>query len=137
MEKFTLDRDINLLCVRAKSFPQGVADAFKNLENLHPSVIQRDFYGISHSSENGEIIYKAAVEESFDGEAETFGCEKFTIRKGEYATETIHDFTKNLEAFGSTFHKLLQHPQLDPNAACVEWYKNGDEVLCMVRLENN
>jgi len=30
----------------------------------------------------------------------------------------------------------LQHPDLDRKGACVEWYKGVDEVVCMVRLNN-
>jgi hypothetical protein len=136
MEKVEINEDIKLMCVPAKSFPDGIMEAFQTLGSLHPSMKERAMYGISHADKNGEIIYKAATPESFKGETEEFGCEMYIVRKGEYMSETIHDYMSKLPEIGETFHKLLQHPQLDRNGACVEWYKSRNEVLCMVRLEN-
>jgi hypothetical protein len=31
---------------------------------------------------------------------------------------------------------LLTQPNIDPNGYCLEWYLNGKDVRCMVRLKN-
>jgi predicted nucleotide-binding protein (sugar kinase/HSP70/actin superfamily) len=136
MEKFTLQNDIKLVCVRAESFPDGITDAFKDLEKLGADFGRRDFYGISHPDRSGQIVYWAGAPESFDGEAEELGAESYNVRAGEYAVETIRDFKNNVQKIGDAFQQLLHHPQLDRSGACVEWYKSGDEMACMVRLEN-
>ncbi|MEW5844397.1 MAG: hypothetical protein AB1775_14150 [Bacteroidota bacterium] len=45
-----------------------------------PSDKGRNFFGISSPNREGDIIYKAAVEELFAGEAEKLGCETFIIK---------------------------------------------------------
>ena len=132
MEIYNLKEDIKVYCTTAKSFPDGVQEAFITLEKML-SKEGRTFYGISHGSKDGGIIYKAAVSENFDGEAEKYGFETFIIKKGEYITETIIDWRKKMETFGATFQKLLAHPQFDKINPCIEWYKSDREVVCMVK----
>lgn len=137
MEKYILKEDMRVMCVGAKSFPDGIMDAFITLEKILPDISGRIFYGISYLNEHGDIIYKAAVAESFDGEAEKHGCEQFIITKGEYMTETILNWREEIESIGAAFETLLTTPQLDCNFPCVEWYKSDKEVLCMVRIKEN
>lgn len=82
----------------------------------------------------GSIIYKAAAEELSSGEADKPGYEKGLIRKGKYSSVTINDYMKNIPAIGKAFNELLQHPELDQQGYCVEWYLNDKDVKCMVRL---
>jgi len=135
MEKLTLENDIRVLCVTARSFPEGIMEAFQTLERTDPSIPGRTFYGISRM-QNGKIIYKAAAAEQYEGEAKKLGLEAFVIKKGEYLGETLHDFMKDTSVIGTTFQKLLAVPELDQTGACVEWYKSDRDVLCMVRLND-
>ncbi len=105
-------KNVKVFSTTAKSFPEGVQEAFITLEKML-SKEGRTFYGISYGSKDGTIIYKAAVSESFEGEAEKLGFEKFIIKKGEYATETIFDWRKKMESIGPTFQTLLADPLLD------------------------
>lgn len=133
METYNLKNDIKVFYVTSKSFPDGIMEAWDKINNMLQTKEGRIFYGIS-KPDNGVIIYKAAVAESFEGEAEKYGCETFTIRKGKYATETILGWMKKTEAIGKTFQSLLTHPDLDKSSSCIEWYKSENEVMCMVRL---
>jgi hypothetical protein len=133
MEKYTLENDVNILYVTAKSFPDGIQEAYDALDKKLGTTEGRTFYGISYMYD-GKIIYKAAAAENFDGEGGQLGCETMTVKKGNYLTETILDWKENMPAFGPTFQKLLDTPQLDQNSFCVEWYKSDKEVMCMVKL---
>lgn len=134
MEKFRLNEDVKVFCKKAESFPEGIMDAFRALEGLHPEICQRPFYGISYPGPDGDIIYKAAVREAFEGEGAQYGLETFTIPQGNYATETILEFRKNPPGLiGAAFQRLLQTPGLE-RFPCVEWYKGPDEVMCMVKV---
>ena len=133
MEKYTLKEDIHLICVRATSFPDGVGEAFQKLEQNEASIANRKFFGISRGSDKG-IIYWAAVEEAFKGEAYTFGLEQYVVKKGVYATKIVENINGNEGLIGKTFNKLLSHLQLDPMGECVERYERENEVLCMVRI---
>jgi predicted transcriptional regulator YdeE len=137
MEHYTLEEDVRTLCVGAKSFPEGIMGAFITLEEILPDISGRTFYGISYQNKQGDIIYKAAVAELFDGEAEKHGCERFIISKGDYLTETIIDWRKKIEAIGDAFENLLAHPAMADGFPCVEWYKSEKEVMCMVKMDES
>jgi hypothetical protein len=137
IENFILDSDVKVFCATAKTFPHGIVEAFKTLENLDPSICERPFYGISFQDDGGKIVYKAAVAEEFEGEGSKYGCETFVIRKGKYLAITLFDFMENIDVIPKAFQKLLADPGMDTNFPCVEWYKSSREVLCMVRVRQS
>ncbi|HEV8513305.1 MAG TPA: hypothetical protein VGQ59_08510 [Cyclobacteriaceae bacterium] len=134
MEIYTLKNNIEIFCVTARSFPYEIKQAFAALINLLPTVEGRTFFGIAFEDKNGDMIYKAAVLESFGGEAEKLGCEKFIIEKGDYLTETLKDWKKDESLIGLTFKKFSES-KYNATFPCVEWYQ-GNDVMCMVKLEN-
>jgi hypothetical protein len=136
MEKHYLDKDIKVFYVRASSFPDGIKPAYEKLHSLIKSPAGRRFFGISYPEGPGKIIYKAAVEESYPGEAEELGCETFVIRKGEYTSIYIKDFMKDVTAIGKAFSQLLNDPGIDPNGYCLEIYEGMDNVQCLVPLKS-
>jgi predicted transcriptional regulator YdeE len=132
MEIFTLKDDMEVFCVTAKSFPYEIKQAFGSLINLLPGTEGRTFFGVSYQNKNGDMVYKAAVLESFEGEAAQLGCERLTIEKGEYLVERLTDWKKNESQIGLTFKKFATS-KYNATFPCVEWYQ-GDDVVCMVRL---
>lgn len=135
MEHYRLEKDISIMCVTAKSFPDGILEAFRTLEGIHPSIASRTFFGISYMDEDGKIVYKAAAEEAYTGEASKYNYETFIIGKGEYFTETIYNFMQDSNLMEDAFNRLLATPRLDKTFPCVEWYINDREVRCMVRIQ--
>ena len=136
MEQITLNKDIVLLYVTASSFPDGIMAAHQQLHSMIPFSAERKYYGISFP-EDGKIIYKAAAEEMYPGEAAEKGLETFTVKKGEYASILVRNYMHDKAAIGETFQKLLKHPQLDPKGFCLEWYVSKEDVQCMVPLKQN
>jgi hypothetical protein len=134
MENFYIDKDIKVFYVTATSFPSGVGAAFQKLLSFLPKPNDRILYGISFPNEKGEIIYKAAVEESYPGEGEQNGCEIFLVKKGEYWSELLIDWRRDESIVGKTFQKLLKHPGLDKNGYCLEIYPNEKDIRCLVPL---
>src|SRR4051812_22625256 len=98
MEKYTVAEDIPVLCLLAKSFPDGVKEAHHKLRAMLPTTEGREFYGISWKDLNGKIIYKAAVRIEESEEAEKYCCDTFIIRRGSYLSIFIDDFTKDKSA---------------------------------------
>jgi hypothetical protein len=137
MEIFNLDTDIKVLCVTAKSFPDGIMEAFDQLHSIVPVTEKGRQFGISRPNESGNIVYKAAMEEVHDGEAALLGCEPFVIKKGTYLFVDRTDFMKDLPGIGSSFQMLIAQPNIDPDGYCLEWYLNDKDVRCMVRLDDN
>jgi hypothetical protein len=134
MNTFSLQEDIHVFYVTAKSFPDGILDAFHAVEKLIPDTAGRARYGIS-SPVNGVIIYKAAITELFPGEGKNYNCESFVITKGDYSIQTLHNPNNDSAIFRNTFQKLLSTPLLDKTFPCVEWYKSPTDVVCMVKLK--
>ncbi len=135
METITLNHDLKVFYTTAASFPDGIMDAYNKLHTLIPPSSGRIYYGLSRP-ENGIIVYKAAVEESYPGEAEKFNLDTMVIKKGNYISITLNDWVKDTTEIGRIFTTLLHHPGIDPEGYCVEWYFNEKDVKCMVRLND-
>ncbi|MDP4262687.1 MAG: transcriptional regulator [Bacteroidota bacterium] len=135
METYHFEKDISVICVTAPSFPEGISEVYHQLHSVLPSMEGRNFFGISYPNREGAIIYKAAAEEAFEGEAEKQGCEIFTINKGSFTSKTLIDWRKDETIIGRTFRELLSDPCIDKNGYCLEVYNGKNEVKCMVRLD--
>ncbi|RYY39000.1 MAG: transcriptional regulator [Chitinophagaceae bacterium] len=134
MESIELEKDIPLLCLSATSFPAGVLAAHEELYRRVPPSKERSYFGISRP-EGDCIVYRAAAEQLHPAEAVTHGLECITLRCGRYISCFIPDFMQDVSVIGRTFRQLLQHPDLDPQGYCVEWYgEGGKNVTLMVRL---
>lgn len=136
MEKFHLEKDIKVLCVTAKSFPEGIQDAHEKLHSLIPFSDNRRYFGISRPNRIGIISYKAAAEELKKNEAEKYECETFVIEKGEYTSITVRNYTSDIQSIGKAFEELIANPDIDPMGYCIEWYLNQKDVRCMVKLRS-
>lgn len=138
MKKVTIDNDIKVFYVTAKSFPESVPETYEILKARITTINDnRKYFGISYPNEKGTIIYKAAAEELEIGEAEKYGCETFIIKKGKYICIEIKNHFQDASSIGNAFQKLLAHPDIDPQGYCLEWYLNltDADVKCMVRLK--
>ena len=140
MEKYTFYENIRVFYVEAESFPEGILAAHKKLHLLlsdeDADANGRRFFGISYLDGKGSIVYKAAAEEIYPGETEKYGCETFTIKKGEFIAETLIDWCKEEKLVEKTFKKLLAYPRIDVNGYCLELYLNDKDMICMVPLDS-
>jgi hypothetical protein len=131
MKTIHLENDIMLFCITADAFPDSVPHAWYQLYKLLDGTTCCAIYGVSFKNEMGVLMYKASVEATLAGEAN--GCKMFQIPKGDYPTETIMDFPKQLHLISRTFQTLLAHPDRATDAVCVEGYKNNDDLVCMMK----
>ena len=134
MEKYKIEQDMKLLYVQADSFPLGVGGAFKKLDELIGHNKDRLLYGISFPNGAGNLVYRAAVEETSPGEADKVGCPIFVVRKGDYISAYLSDWKKDESMIGHTFQELLREPHIDKQGYCLEIYPNEKDVLCLVPL---
>ena len=135
MEKYILESDINVICVQAGSFPEGIEEAHQKLHAIIPFSMNRRYFGISRPV-NGVIVYHAAAEEIKDGEAEKLKYPGFQIEKGEYICITIENFMQDIQTISHAFDRLTAHKDIDPKGYFVEWYLNGKDVRCMIKLRS-
>jgi hypothetical protein len=136
MEKVSLKNDIKVFYVTAQSFPQGIKEATDKLHSLFLFTKERKIFGLSRPENNEGIIYRAAAEEMFEGEAEKLNCQTLIIPKGKYIAILVNDFRKDVMSIDRAFQQLLKQPNLDPQGYCVEQYATDKEaVTCMIRLK--
>lgn len=135
MQEFIVEKDIPLCCEVVSSFPMGISTAFKKLEDTLTEVSKRTFYGVSHGTAGGGIIYRAAMEAANEQEATANGFEPFTVKQGKYIGKDLQNWRGNEQLIGQTFSDILANFDIDPTGACIEVY-TGEDVRCMIRLKD-
>ncbi|MES2829867.1 MAG: transcriptional regulator [Bacteroidota bacterium] len=136
METINISESITVMYVAASSFPEGVLAAHQALHAKIPFSTERGYYGLSRPEGGSGIIYKAAAKQMDEQEAANLNLDSVVIKKGNYISELVSDYMKDLNAIGSTFQELLKHPDLDPDGYCIEHYINDKDVRCMIRLRS-
>lgn len=136
MEIYDLPEDVEVFGFTVKSFPAGIGEAFELLIKTIPGGFDRPYYGISYVDENGRMIYKATALEKFESEAEKYRFEQITIPKGEYLAITVYDWRSKTDCIKDVFNEILQDRRADKTKPAIEWYKNNDEMMCMVQTAN-
>ena len=140
MEKFILEKDIHLACIRANSFPAGIAEAQEKLQRLFDPQYGHSYYGVSYLYDD-DILYLAGVEIENESAVMSPECERYTLQKGNYIMVFIPQFRNHLHRIKDAFETLLSDPQIDPKGCCAEMYlpaakgfQTATDIRCMVRL---
>lgn len=136
MEKYLIQDDITVFGVQVPNFPVGVGAAFEKLVQTLPGGLNRPYFGIC-SVQDGKLLYYATTAETFPGEAALYNYEIRNVEKGEYMMEPIKDWKDKTDCIKDVFTRLVKQPDVDLEKPCVEWYKNDDEMLCMLRTKSN
>ena len=136
MQKSKLQNDVKVFGIQVKIFPEGIGEVFDSLIKMFPEDDKRSYYGISEFK-NGSMHCYAAAEETFPGGGKIYDCDSLTIEKGEYATVAVHGWRSKTDTIKDIFREILQDKQVDHTKPAVEWYKNNDEMLCMIRTNRS
>jgi hypothetical protein len=133
MERITIEKDLNVMGFQVHDFPNGIGKAFDSLVARVPGGFNRPYYGISQMTDKG-MVYLATALEKEKGEAEQCNYERYEVKKGEYLAVPLKDWRKKTETIKDIFQQLFQSPLTDKKHPCVEWYKNDNEMLCMMKV---
>jgi hypothetical protein len=131
MEIYSQPEDLTVFGIHVKNFPDGITEVFSGLMEVFGN--NRAYFGISWCDKNNTIQYYAMVQEAYKGEALEYKYERLTIGKGDYQTETIHDWLSKKDCIKDVFHQLMPGNSPDKDHPCIEWYKSEEEMLCMVK----
>lgn len=134
METMMLNEDISIFGFQVKTFPNGIDKAFDALVALVPEGVNRSYYGLSHMTNDNKVVYIAAVEEKKSGEAEKYNHTRYIIRKGKYISVLVRNWRQKTGSIKDVFHSMMDEKAIDHTAPCIEWYKNDDEMYCMLKL---
>ena len=134
MEKYNQTNEIKGFGLQVKTFPSGIGEAFDDLIKMTgDSAGARSYYGISEFK-NGNMHYYAVAEEKYPGEAEKYICERLKIEKGEYLTITLFDWRIKTNCIKDLFFEIIQDVRTNKTKPAIEWYKNDNEMMCMVKM---
>jgi predicted transcriptional regulator YdeE len=134
MKKYNLINDVKVFGFKVNSFPAGIGVAFDELiKKTGDPAGARAYYGISEFKD-GKMIYYVVAEEKTEGEAEKYNYEKLKIEKGEYLTSTLFDWRKKTECIKDVFYEIIQDNRVNKSKPAIEWYKNDNEMMCLVKM---
>ena len=134
MDKLILEDDVKVFGIEVKTFPLGIGEAFNELiKKTGDTAGAREYYGISFMNDNGKMIYKAVAEEKYDGEAKEYNYEEDIIEKGTYYFEVLKDWRNNTQCIKDIFQEMIKDEQVNKTKPAIEWYKNDNEMLCMIK----
>jgi len=128
-----IPQDFTVFGHQVMSFPNGIAEAFDSIVDRVPDGFARSFYGLS-KMDGSRVVYLATAIEQTTGEGRRLGYDTHVIKKGKYVAVTIKNWRSNVNLIQTIFESLMNIPGLDPNHWAVEWYKNDNEMDCMLRM---
>jgi predicted transcriptional regulator YdeE len=131
MELYQQAEDINVIGIHVTTFPNGIKEAFGSLMKTLGN--DRAYYGISWMDENNNVQYYAMAKEVFPDEGKQYNYELLTIEKGEYQSETLHNWMSKTDSIKDIFHNLMANNKPSNCHPCIEWYKSDEEMLCMIK----
>jgi predicted transcriptional regulator YdeE len=117
-----------------KTFPAGIGETFEELLQKIPGGFNRSYYGIAWMENNTPFYFATAVE-TYDGEAAQYGYQKLPIQKGKYITVTVTGWRNKTTTIKDVFTEMMKDKRYDMSSPCIEWYKNDNEMLCMLKIK--
>ena len=136
MKTYNLKSDVKIFGSKVERFPDGIQEAFDELiKKTGDDAGERNYYGVSEMTDE-KIIYTAAAEEKISGEAKKYNYNSSIIEKGEYLVWVINDWKNNIDSIKDICYELVQDNRADKTKPCIEWYKNYDEMWCMIKIKN-
>jgi hypothetical protein len=136
MYHISIQDDIQVYCLKARSFPDGVSAVYDRLHTEYPPEGGRSYFGISRPVPDGAITYMAAVKLSDTDGTPSSDYVPFTVLKGRYVAIDISNYMANLPAIGAAFAEMIREPDVAPDGYCLEVYLSPTELTCMVKLKD-
>jgi len=128
--------DIRVFYVKKNSSSLSLPEAYQELIQNVPFPGDRMYYGII-VRENGCLCYRLALEQLTRNESRDLNLEHHIIKRGTYLSSIVRNYLQDIMEIERVFQRLLLEPGLDNDENRVEWYFNGMDVACMLRLEQD
>ena len=78
--------------------------------------------------------YIATALEIEPGEAEKYGCISYEIEQGVYLSKAINGWRQQLDQIQEAFMEIMKDQRADATKPAIEWYKNEEQLFCMVKM---
>ena len=121
---------LRLIAAKVKSFPDGVAVAFDELEARLETLRGRKFYGLVYSSGEGMKYYAALV--PTDAEEERSFVESghaiLKVEGGPCVRVKLRDWESKKDQIGATFAAMIEEHGCDASRPQMEYYRSRSEL---------
>ena len=134
METITMYHDIRVYYVKKNTSSISLPEAYQELIKNIPFARERMYYGIL-VPRNGCLCYRLAVEQLTINENRDLNLALHIIKRGVYISSIVRNYLQDIMEIERVFQRLLSEPGLDGDENRVEWYFNGKDVACMIRLK--
>lgn len=126
---------MSVVFVQAKSFPDGIQEAFDTLKAKIGHIKRISYFGISNPEGSNGIVYRAAAATMPEVDAKELGLGTLSIKGGNYYSIKLTDISTNINQISEAFELILSKPDIDPYGRCIEVYDyfGSDRVECIVR----
>jgi hypothetical protein len=136
METITMYHDISVFYVKKNTSSLSLSEAYQELIKKVPFAKDRMYYGIL-VRESGCLCYRLAVEQLTRHEDKDLNLERHIIKRGIYLSSIVRNYLQDIMEIERVFQSMLLEPGLDNDENRVEWYFNGKDVACMLRLKQD
>ena len=125
--------DIQVFYVKKNTSSLSLSESYQELIKNVPYARDRMYYGIL-VRDNGCLCYRLAVEQLTRNENRDLNLQLHTIKRGIYLSSIVRNYLQDIMEIERVFQRLQLEPGLDNDENRVEWYFNGMDVACMLRL---
>lgn len=123
-----IDQEIETLCVETTDIPNGIQEAFRNLEDKVGTMKGKKFYG-AVLCDGDQLLYKACVRR--EPGMELPGTAEYVIPCGKYARVVMHDWQSKIPMIKDTFMEMMKLHTPDHSRPQVEYYKSDRELVLL------
>lgn len=132
-------KDMKVVYVEAKSFPEGIEEAFDRLKEKIGHIKRLSYFGISNPEAGKGIVYRAAAATMPEVNADELGLGELTVKGGNYYSVELADISQDVSQISEAFELILSKPDIDPKGMCIEVYDhfNFNKVECIIIRKSN
>lgn len=144
-EIYNIKNDIKVMFVQATALePEAFQEAFNQLEvKLSTKASSGDqarrsfldgyeVYGKT-AMEDGQVVYRACAKESVEGESNEAGLPVDIVEAGVYNSLLLENWTEKMPQISTIFGEMLALPETEPSSICLEYYKDNNEMIMLVK----
>ncbi len=136
METITLYHDIKVFYVKTNTVSRSIPEAYQELITHVPYARDRMYYGIT-VYENGCACYRLGVEQLTQNEGRELNLALHVIKRGVYLSAIVRNYLEDIVKIDRVFQHMMTQPILTEDKNKIEWYFNGSDVACMLRLKQD
>ncbi|MEZ5385597.1 MAG: hypothetical protein R3F13_08780 [Prosthecobacter sp.] len=117
---------LRLITVKAKSFPEGIRDAWREIESKR-AIKGRKAFGLIYDMP-GKTEYYAGLVSDGELEERVTGLHVVEVSGGPCARIKVENWNQRTGEIGSLFEQMTAEQEVDPSRPAMEFYRSFTEL---------